>query len=96
MVNAPSDHLRKQDRELVAEQGGTHVSVRWSTIATIYFLEDIPSIDPLVSFYNKRGRRIFEVCIPKAETTLLRFRHARDATCVGYLEGPTPVEDDRP
>jgi len=34
-VSLASDRLRRQDRHLVAEQGGAHVSVLYSGIATI-------------------------------------------------------------
>lgn len=90
-----SERLRRNERDLVAEQGGARLSIRWSSIAGIYFLEEVPGLELTVSFCNKRGRCIFEVCVPKLGTALEKFRQARDTTCIGYLEGPTPVEEVR-
>jgi len=88
--SASSDLLRQSKRELLLERNGLRLTVRFNSVAAIYFLEDVPSCAPTVVFCNKRGRCVLEVSVARAKDPLRMFRETREATCIGYREGPTP------
>ena len=89
-LTVASDRLHWTETEITAEGEGLRLNVRFNSVAAIYFLEDFPGCMPTVVFCNKRGRCVLEVYVERSEHPLKQFRETRDATCVGYLEGPTP------
>lgn len=91
-VAMASESLHRTEHELSAVHAGTLLKLRFNTIDSIYFLEGVPGFEPTVAFCTRRGRCAFEV----SPATLNQFQEAREATCVGFLEGPTPAEEVLP
>ncbi len=91
-----SDLLHRTERGLSMERDGVRLSIRFNSVAAIYFLEDVPSCPPTVVFCNKRGRCVFEVSVARARDPLRMFLQTRDSTCIGNQKGPPPGKGARP
>lgn len=95
-VTMPPESLQQTGRELSAAGAGTLLTLRLNTIDSIYFLEGLPGFEPTVAFCTRRGRCAFEISPAATETSLRLFQETREATCVGFLEGPSPSEERDP